>query len=130
VFALKTLAAYGWGNPISQSAVHLLDHRRGEGEDTGEVVIELIAGADGAARTFTLEELAAVPAKPAPAAPTPTRLMIEDMRPQVLEVDIAEAERLLAQTRAMADRLEADNARKRKLLEEREPGVIVLDLDE
>jgi len=30
VVALKTLAAYAWGDPISQAALHLLDHRRGD----------------------------------------------------------------------------------------------------
>jgi hypothetical protein len=135
VVALKILAAYAWGSPVSQSALHLIDHRK-DGQDGNEVIIEICAGPEGSEKIYSLDELAGavevrrdVQAAPAPAEPA-SQLLIEGLRPETLSVDIEEVERLLAQTRAMADRLEADNERKQRLLAEREPGVVVLDLDD
>jgi len=110
VFALRILAAYRWGNPISLTAVQLLDARKGR-SDGSEVSIEI--GFRGP--TVSLDEFAQ--AEP---EQLPDTKLVEDLRAGPVSERRARLERELAEN-------EREIARLTRLQEERGTP---LDLDE
>jgi len=110
VVALKTLAAYAWGNPISQAALHLLDHRRGDAEG-GEVVITV--GFERPA--IPLSEFAATD-------PPQQRLVeIEDLRPAALATSLETRQERLARLQAELEANEREIERLQRVAAERQP---------
>ena len=109
VVALKTLAAYAWGNPISQAALHLLDHRRGDA-DSGEVVIQV-----GWGKTVALDEFAK------PSQQDPDTKLVEDLRPATLAMSLETRQERLARLQGELEENEREIARLQRVAAERQP---------
>jgi hypothetical protein len=133
VAALREILDRGFGRVVSQHDLHLFGNPTNA--DGGEVIIELVAGPDGSEKTFSLNDLAAdVRARDVPAAPAPTTPasppLLEDMRRDTVARAIAILKEDNAKLEAEIERRAAEIKRKQRIASEREPGVVVLDLDE
>src|SRR6516165_3613242 len=110
VVALKTLAAYAWGNPISQAAVHLLDHRRDDA-DGGEVVVQVAFGRPA----IPLSEFAATD------PPQQKFVEIEDLRPAALATSLETRQERHARLQGELEENEREIARLQRVAAERQP---------
>ena len=109
VVALKVLAAYAWGNPISQAAVHLLDHRHCDA-DGGEVVIQV-----GFGKPVALDEFAK------PSQQDPDMKLVEDLRPATLAMSLETRQERLARLQGELEENEREIARLQRVAAERQP---------
>jgi hypothetical protein len=111
VVALKTLAAYAWGSPISQTAVMMLDARRGDGGSLENDIVIMFGknASPDDADALPLSEFAerVQRAKVVENVPPRERLAaIEDLRPAKVSERRVELERALAETNREIERLQ------------------------
>jgi hypothetical protein len=122
VAALRTLAAYAWGSPVSMAAVHLLDHRRDNGDGQEVAVTIAFVGKDGQPATLDLDAYAAQATQSPELKPAP---MIEDLRPASMAATKETREVARARLRAELEANEREIERLRTLIGERQTGFLM-----